>query len=101
MRAGERELSRGNVSGARQFLLRAAATGLAGAALLLGPTYDQHEFSRLRIQGVQPNPSLRARSRSLWLDPLKNALIVPPAHIYLLEQLQNLIACRQDAAQRS
>jgi hypothetical protein len=55
---GERELSQGNVSGARQFLLRAAETGLARAALLLGSTYDQHEFARLRIQGVQPNPSL-------------------------------------------
>ena len=55
---GERELSQGNVSGARQFLLRAAETGLARAALLLGSTYDQHEFARLQIQGVQPNPSL-------------------------------------------
>src|SRR5262245_61571690 len=55
---GEQELSQGNVSGARQFLLRAAETGLARAALLLGSTYDQHEFARLHIQGVQPNPSL-------------------------------------------
>ena len=55
---GERELSQGNVSGARQFLLRATETGLARAALLLGSTYDQHEFQRLHIQGVQPNPSL-------------------------------------------
>jgi len=55
---GERELSQGNVSGARQFLLRAAETGLARAALLLGSTYDQHEFARLRIQGLQANPSL-------------------------------------------
>ena len=55
---GERELSQGNVSGARQFLLRAAETGLARAALLLGSTYDQHEFARLRIQGVQSNPGL-------------------------------------------
>jgi hypothetical protein len=55
---GERELSRGNVSGARQFLLRAAEMGLARAALVLGSTYDQHEFVRLRIQGVQANPSL-------------------------------------------
>jgi TPR repeat protein len=39
-------------------LLRAAETGLARAALLLGSTYDQHEFARLRIQGVQPSPSL-------------------------------------------
>jgi TPR repeat protein len=55
---GERELSQGNVSEARQFLLRAAETGSARAALLLGSTYDQHEFARLQIQGVQPNPSL-------------------------------------------
>src|SRR5262249_27383133 len=55
---GERELSLGNVSGARQFLLRAAETRLARAAFLLGSTYDQHEFALLRIQGVQPNPSL-------------------------------------------
>ena len=55
---GERELSQGNVSRARQFLLRAAETGLARAALLLGSTYDQHEFARLRIQGVQSNPGL-------------------------------------------
>jgi hypothetical protein len=55
---GERELSQGNVSGARQFLLRAAEAGLARAALLLGSTYDQHEFARLRIRGMQPNPSL-------------------------------------------
>jgi TPR repeat protein len=25
---------------------------------VLGSTYDQHEFLRWRIQGVQPNPSL-------------------------------------------
>src|SRR5215467_5671408 len=55
---GERELSQGNVSGARQFLLRATESGLARAALLLGSTYDQHEFHRLHIQGVRPNPSL-------------------------------------------
>jgi len=55
---GERELSQGNVSGARQFLLRATESGLARAALLLGSTYDQHEFQRLHIQGVRPNPSL-------------------------------------------
>jgi TPR repeat protein len=55
---GERELSQGNVSGARQFLLRAAETSLARASLLLGSTYDQHEFARLRIQGLQANPSL-------------------------------------------
>jgi Glycosyl transferase family 2 len=55
---GERELSQGNVAAARQFLLRAAEMGSARAALVLGSTYDQHEFLRWRIQGVQPNPSL-------------------------------------------
>jgi hypothetical protein len=55
---GERELLQGNVSAARQFLLRAAEAGLARAALLLGSTYDEHEFARLRIRGLQPNPTL-------------------------------------------
>jgi len=57
---GERELSQGNVSGARQFLLRAAETGLARAALLLGSTYDQHEFARLHIQGCNQTRAWRA-----------------------------------------
>jgi glycosyl transferase family 2 len=53
---GERELADGNVSVARQFFLRAAEAGIARGALLLASTYDAHEYVRLRIQGVQPNP---------------------------------------------
>jgi glycosyl transferase family 2 len=52
---GERELADGNISGARQFFLRAAEAGIARGALLLASTYDSHEYVRLRIQGVQPN----------------------------------------------
>ncbi|HEY5831001.1 MAG TPA: hypothetical protein VIV01_21800, partial [Hyphomicrobiaceae bacterium] len=55
---GERELEAGNVSGARQFFLRAADGGLARAALLLAWTYDKDEFARLRILGVMPNREL-------------------------------------------
>ena len=55
---GERELEAGNVSGARQFFLRAAEGGLARAALLLAWTYDKDEFARLRILGVMPNREL-------------------------------------------
>lgn len=76
---GERELSQGNVSAARQFLLRAAEMGLARAAFVLGSTYDQHEFVRLRIQGVQPNPSLARkwylRARELGETEAGNALL--------------------------
>src|SRR5262249_34408488 len=56
---GERELSLGNVSGARQFLLRAAETRLARAVFLLGSTYDQHEFALLRIHCVNQTRAWR------------------------------------------
>jgi TPR repeat protein len=54
---GEAALADGNVAGARQFFLRAAEAGIARGALLLASTYDAHEFARLRILGVQPNPA--------------------------------------------
>jgi hypothetical protein len=52
---GERDLENGSISIARQFFLRAAEAGLARGALLLAATYDEHEFARLGIQGVQPS----------------------------------------------
>ena len=55
---GERNLENGSVSVARQFFLRAAEAGVARAALLLASTYDEHEFARLRIEGVQPNATM-------------------------------------------
>jgi hypothetical protein len=68
---GERELEAGNVSGARQFFLRAADGGLARAALLLAWTYDKDEFARLRILGVMPNRELADKwyKRARELEP--------------------------------
>lgn len=54
---GEKELADGNVAQARGFFMRAAEVGLARGAMLLAGTYDPAELSRLRVQGVQPNPS--------------------------------------------
>jgi TPR repeat protein len=54
---GERELSEGNIASARNFFLRAAEAGLARGALLLATTYDPRELSRMRAQGIQPNPA--------------------------------------------
>jgi hypothetical protein len=54
---GERELSEGNIASARNFFLRAAEVGFARGALLLATTYDPRELSRMRAQGIQPNPA--------------------------------------------
>ena len=53
---GEKELADGNIAQARGFFMRAAEVGLARGAMLLAGTYDPRELSRLRVQGVQPNP---------------------------------------------
>jgi hypothetical protein len=54
---GDQELANGNVSQARGFFMRAADAGLAQGAIMLGTTYDPGELARLRVQGVQPNPT--------------------------------------------
>jgi hypothetical protein len=54
---GERELAEGNIATARNFFLRAAEAGLARGALLLAATYDPRELTRMRAQGIQPNPA--------------------------------------------
>ncbi len=53
---GDQELKNGNVAQARGFFMRAADSGLAQGALMLASTYDPAELSRLKVQGVQPNP---------------------------------------------
>lgn len=53
---GEQELKNGNVAQARGFFMRAADSGLAHGALMLASTYDPGELTRLKVQGVQPNP---------------------------------------------
>lgn len=53
---GEQELKNGNVAQARGFFMRAADNGLAHGALMLASTYDPGELTRLKVQGVQPNP---------------------------------------------
>lgn len=54
---GQSELENGNIAQARGFFQRAADIGLARAAMMLAGTYDPAELSRLRVQGVQPNPA--------------------------------------------
>lgn len=54
---GEQELANGNVAQARAFFTRAADTGLARGALMLASTFDPGELSRLKVQGVQANPT--------------------------------------------
>lgn len=53
---GEQELLNGNIAQARAFFTRAADNGLAQGALMLASTFDPKELSRLKVQGVQPNP---------------------------------------------
>jgi len=54
---GEQELLNGNIAQARAFFTRAADTGLAQGALMLASTFDPSELTRLKVQGVQPNPA--------------------------------------------
>ena len=70
---GELDLNNGNVSGARQFFLRAAEAGLAQGAFLLASTYDSHEFAKLRFVGVQANPTIARKwySRARELGALQ------------------------------
>ena len=50
---GQRELAQGNISNARQYLLRAAETGSAAAALRLAETYDGERLRRLNVVGLK------------------------------------------------
>lgn len=61
---GERQISLGNVAIARQYFLRAADMGLAGAAFRLAETYDPAEITRIKAQGLRPNPAEAKR----WYD---------------------------------
>lgn len=54
---GQAEVENGNIAQARAFFTRAADIGLALGAMMLAATYDPAELARLRVQGVQPNPS--------------------------------------------
>jgi hypothetical protein len=58
---GEQIVAGGNIALARQLFLRAADAGLARGAFLLATTYDGRELLRLRMSGVQPNPTLARR----------------------------------------
>jgi hypothetical protein len=76
---GEQDLEIGNIALARQFFLRAADAGLARGAFLLAASYDARELSRLRVQGVQPNPALARkwyeRARQLGAKEAEERLV--------------------------
>jgi TPR repeat protein len=56
---GEALMGIGDISGARRFFERAAASGSGAAALWMGATYDPTELARLGARGIAPD---RARA---------------------------------------
>ena len=70
VRQGDRYLAQGNIAIARQYFARAAALGLAMAALKIAETYDPDELARLNVYGVRPNPAEARRwyQRAFELD---------------------------------
>jgi hypothetical protein len=66
---GEERLERGDISGARLFFSRAAASGDPRAAIGMARTYDPEVLRALRVYGVRPDPAQAAhwygRSKTL------------------------------------
>jgi TPR repeat protein len=62
IRRGEELLAIGDISGARRFLERAAASGSGRAALAVGGTFDPRVLAELGARGITPD---RAAAR-LW-----------------------------------
>ncbi len=54
---GEALLAIGDISGARRFFERAAASGSGVAALHMGATYDPAELARIGVRGIPPDPA--------------------------------------------
>jgi hypothetical protein len=54
---GDRYLAQSKIAGARLFFGQAADMGLAVGAIRLAATYDPAELSRLRVQGITPDPA--------------------------------------------
>jgi TPR repeat protein len=54
---GDRYLAEGKVAGARLFFRQAADAGFIPALIKLAATYDPTELSRLRVQGIAPDPT--------------------------------------------
>jgi TPR repeat protein len=53
---GEALLAIGDISGARRFFERAAASGNAAAALAMGGTFDPGVLATLGARGITPDP---------------------------------------------
>jgi TPR repeat protein len=54
---GEALMAIGDISGARRFFERAAASGSGAGALRMGATYDPTELARLGARGIPPDPA--------------------------------------------
>jgi hypothetical protein len=64
LKRGDQELEEGNVAGARLLYERAADAGLAQAAMALAGTFDESEFARLNVHGIQPD----AKEARRWYE---------------------------------
>jgi TPR repeat protein len=58
---GDQYLAQGNMVVARQYYLRAADLGDAGAAFKLAETYDPNEIGRFNAVGIAANPTQARR----------------------------------------
>jgi hypothetical protein len=58
VRSGDKLMSLGDLTAARQFYARALDEGVSEAALRLGQTYDPAVFAEKNVQGLKPDPSL-------------------------------------------
>jgi TPR repeat protein len=54
---GEALMAIGDISGARRFFERAAASGSGTAALQMGASYDPAELARIGARGIPPDPA--------------------------------------------
>ncbi|MCC7283484.1 MAG: hypothetical protein IT556_13955 [Acetobacteraceae bacterium] len=63
IRRGETLLAIGDISGARRFLERAAASGSGRAALAMGGSFDPHVLAELGARGITPD---RAAARQWY-----------------------------------
>jgi TPR repeat protein len=60
---GEALMAIGDISGARRFFERAAASGSGAGALQMGATYDPTELARIGARGISPD---RDRARAWY-----------------------------------
>ncbi len=87
IRVGNEHMRKGDVLGARQFYLQAAASGDAAAALAMGRSFDPIYFEKLVKGNAGPNPVKALR----WYERAKNAGAVQTARIRI-EDLKRFIS---------